>query len=125
VCSYHLEVRSTNSSSDHSLSFTFAAIAGVTRKVLWTRTLFDAEPTGPARYGGVPLPKFKLGHHPPFHQFGSGRELAAQFVLDVDPDDVVEGLLGGGETELDRPFGVEIARPAVDDPHNEGHLARA
>jgi hypothetical protein len=31
-------VHFTNSSSDHSRSVTFAAIAGVTRKVLWTRT---------------------------------------------------------------------------------------
>jgi hypothetical protein len=34
----YFDVRSTNSSSDHSRSVTFAAIAGVTRKVLCSRT---------------------------------------------------------------------------------------
>src|SRR6185295_3129863 len=42
-------------------------------------------------------------------------ELAAQLILDVDPDDVVKGLLGGGETELERAVGDEVARPAGDD----------
>jgi len=45
---------------------------------------------------------------------------AAQFVLNVDPDDIVEGLLGRGETELDRRLDVEIARPAVNDPMMNG-----
>lgn len=35
---FYSDVLSTNSSSDHSRSLTPAAIAGVTRKVLWTCT---------------------------------------------------------------------------------------
>src|SRR6185312_14557797 len=42
-------------------------------------------------------------------------ELAAQLILDMNPDDVVECLLGGGEAELERALGDEIARPARDD----------
>src|SRR3954468_21375834 len=44
----------------------------------------------------------------------SGDELAAEFVLDVNPDDVVEGLFGGGKAELERTLGDEVARPAAD-----------
>src|SRR5216684_2045600 len=50
---------------------------------------------------------------------GSGHELAAKFVLDVNPDDVIEGLFGRGETELQRPLRLEITRPAADDADNE------
>src|ERR1700730_8018895 len=50
---------------------------------------------------------------------GSGHELAAKFVLDVDPDDIVEGLFGRGETELQRPLRLEITRPAADDADDE------
>src|SRR5450756_1436605 len=38
----------------------------------------------------------------------SGHELAGEFVLDVDPDDIVKGLFGGGEAELERPLRLEI-----------------
>src|SRR6185312_7620660 len=50
----------------------------------------------------------------------SSHELAAELVLDVDADDVVEILLGGGEAELARTRGLEIAGPAGDDAHDEG-----
>src|ERR1700756_3555071 len=49
----------------------------------------------------------------------SGGELTTQFVLDVNPDDVVEGLFRGGEAERRGPLGVEIARPAIDNAHDE------
>src|SRR6202171_5597674 len=45
---------------------------------------------------------------------GSGHELTTKFVLDVYPDNVVKGLFGGAEAELQRPLRLEIARPAVD-----------
>ena len=38
ILNAYFEVRSTNSSNDHTRSVTFAAIAGVTRKVLCSRT---------------------------------------------------------------------------------------
>ena len=38
ICGIQFEVRSTNSSSDHTRSVTPAAIAGVTRSVLCNRT---------------------------------------------------------------------------------------
>src|SRR6185437_7626753 len=60
------------------------------------------------------------GHSPASAANGSGDELTTQFVLDVNPDDVVKSLFGGGEAELDGPLGVEIAWPAVDDAHDEG-----
>src|SRR5689334_13855978 len=50
----------------------------------------------------------------------SSDELAAEFVLDMDADDVVERSLGSGETELTRALGFEVARPAVDNTHDEG-----
>jgi hypothetical protein len=49
---FHVDVLSTNSSSDHSRSVTLAAIAGVTRRVLWTRTL--AELLGDVKAAGAP-----------------------------------------------------------------------
>src|SRR6185369_5691331 len=45
----------------------------------------------------------------------SACELAAKLILDVNPDDVVKRLLGGGEAELERAVGDEVARPAGDD----------
>src|SRR6478752_4203943 len=54
----------------------------------------------------------------------SGDELAAELVLDVNPDDVVEGLFGGGEAELQRAVGHEIARPAADDA-DDGRIGHA
>src|ERR1700749_2043246 len=47
-------------------------------------------------------------------------ELAAELILDVDLDDVVEILFGRGEAELAGALGIEIARPAGDDAHDEG-----
>src|SRR3979411_3383000 len=44
----------------------------------------------------------------------SGDELAAEFVFDMNPDDIVEGLFGGGKAELERALGDEVARPAAD-----------
>src|SRR4051812_32217644 len=44
----------------------------------------------------------------------SGDELAAEFVFDVNPDDVVEGLFSGGKAETESPLRLEIARPAAD-----------
>src|SRR5467141_5449392 len=49
----------------------------------------------------------------------SSHELTTKFVLDVNPDNVVEGLFGGGEAEFYRPLRLEIARPAIDNAHNE------
>src|ERR1017187_4266050 len=49
----------------------------------------------------------------------SGHELATEFILDVNPDDVVEGLFGSREAEFQRPLRLEIARPAGDDAHDE------
>src|SRR5271168_150785 len=46
-------------------------------------------------------------------------EFTTKFVLDVNPDDVVEGFFFGGEAKLPRPPGFEIAWPAVDDTHDE------
>src|SRR5439155_11364186 len=60
-------------------------------------------------HGGAPLNYGKR----------SGHELITKFVLDVTPDNVVEGLFGGGEAEFYRPLGFEIARPAIDNAHNE------
>src|SRR6266702_2894224 len=48
----------------------------------------------------------------------SGHELAAEFVVDVDPDDVIKGLLGRGEAELEGSLRDEIARPTADDADN-------
>jgi hypothetical protein len=42
----------------------------------------------------------------------SACELAAELILDVNPDDVVKRLLGGRKAELERAVGDEIARPA-------------
>src|SRR6266581_8004745 len=56
---------------------------------------------------------------PTFPDHALGHKLAAEFVLDVNLDDVVKRLFGGGEAELERPLGVEIARPAVDNTHDE------
>src|SRR5213076_1454699 len=39
----------------------------------------------------------------------------AELILDVNADDVIERLLGGGEGELERAVGDEVARPARDD----------
>src|SRR5690349_12006102 len=50
----------------------------------------------------------------------SRHELAAELVLDVNPDDVLKVLLGGGEAEFAGAGGVEIARPAVDDTDDKG-----
>src|SRR5262249_41670216 len=47
-------------------------------------------------------------------------ELTTKFVLDVNPNDVVETVFGGGKAELPRPFCFEIARPAVDNTHDKG-----
>src|SRR5947209_20015806 len=49
----------------------------------------------------------------------SGDEIAAKLVVDVNADDIVERLLGGGEAELERPLWIEIARPAADDADDE------
>src|SRR5258706_10029752 len=49
----------------------------------------------------------------------SGHELTTKFVLDVNPDNVFEGLFGGGEAQLCRPLRLEISRPAADDAHDE------
>src|SRR6266436_3974984 len=49
----------------------------------------------------------------------SGHELTTKFVLDVNPDNVVEGLFGGSESEFYSPLGLEIARPAIDNAHDE------
>src|SRR6266480_4928667 len=49
----------------------------------------------------------------------SGHELTTKFVLDVNPDNVVKALFGGGEAKLERPFRLEIARPSLDNAHNE------
>src|SRR5450756_398796 len=49
----------------------------------------------------------------------SGHELTTKFVIDVNPDNVVKGLFGGGEAELERAFRLEIARPAADNTHSE------
>src|SRR6266571_8352241 len=49
------------------------------------------------------------GHSPWKPTNGSGGELTTKFVLDVNPDDVVKGLFGRGEAELERPFRLEIA----------------
>src|SRR5260370_31944608 len=49
----------------------------------------------------------------------SGCELTTKFVLDVNPDNVVKGLFGGGEAETERPLRLEIARPAGDNAHDE------
>src|SRR6516164_989839 len=51
---------------------------------------------------------------------GSPDEVTAKFVLNVDPDNIVKAVLRGGKSELARSFGLEIARPAVDDAHDEG-----
>src|ERR1700755_2235518 len=50
----------------------------------------------------------------------SGNELTTQFVLDVNTDNVIEAMLCGREAKLARPFGLEVARPACDDAHDEG-----
>src|SRR5229473_439997 len=50
----------------------------------------------------------------------SGCELAAEFILDVNPDDIVKGLFGRGKAELERAVGDEIARPAADDADDGG-----
>src|SRR5215467_11628852 len=49
----------------------------------------------------------------------SGDKISAELILDVDADDVVKIILGGGEAELAGAFGLEITRPAVDDAHDE------
>src|SRR5262249_1169358 len=46
-------------------------------------------------------------------------EISAELILDVNADDVVKGVLGCGEAELARTLGLEIARPAVDNAHDE------
>ena len=46
-------------------------------------------------------------------------DVAAEFVLYMDTNDIIESLLGGGKAEFSGPAGVEIARPAVDDAHDE------
>src|SRR5271167_5078514 len=46
-------------------------------------------------------------------------ELTTKFVLNVNPDNVVEGAFFGGETKLARPLGLKIPGPAVNDVHNE------
>src|SRR6516162_1431881 len=51
---------------------------------------------------------------------GSPDEVTAKFVLDVDPDNIVKAVFGGGKSELACSFGLEIPRPALDDTHNEG-----
>src|ERR1700761_4282037 len=50
---------------------------------------------------------------------GSGDEITAQLVFDMDADDIVKILLGGGKAELACPFGIEVPRPAVDDAGDE------
>src|SRR5260370_17046787 len=50
----------------------------------------------------------------------SGCELAAEFILDVNPDDIVKRLFGRGKAELERAVGDEIARPAADDADDGG-----
>src|SRR6202000_607137 len=47
-------------------------------------------------------------------------EISAELIFDMDADDVVEIAFGGGEAKLTRALGLEIARPAVDDAHDEG-----
>src|SRR5689334_5361031 len=49
----------------------------------------------------------------------SADEISAELILDMDADDVVKGVLGGGEAELARALGLEIARPAIDNAHDE------
>src|SRR5215470_15345951 len=46
-------------------------------------------------------------------------ELTTKFVLDVNANNVIEGIFGGLEAELARPLRFEIARPAVDNAHDE------
>src|SRR5258708_37473115 len=47
-------------------------------------------------------------------------ELTTKFIIDVNPDDIVKGLFGGGKAELAGPLWLEIARPAVDYTDDEG-----
>src|SRR5205823_13372554 len=49
----------------------------------------------------------------------SGDELTTKFVLDVNPDNVIKALFGRGEPKLERPLRLEIARPPVNDSHDE------
>src|SRR6185369_5039670 len=51
-------------------------------------------------------------------------ELAAELILDVNPDDIVKRLLGGGEAELERAVGDEVSRPARDDA-DDGRIGHA
>src|SRR3954452_8869754 len=57
---------------------------------------------------------------PVFAAHGSVDELTTKFVLDVNPDNVVEGVFGRGEPKLASPVCLEIARPAGNDAHDEG-----
>src|SRR3954462_16024362 len=45
--------------------------------------------------------------------------VAAELVLYMDTDDIVESLLRGGEAEFFCPRGLEISRPAGDDADDE------
>src|SRR6185369_12005238 len=46
-------------------------------------------------------------------------DVAAEFVLYMDTNDIIESLLGGGKAEFSGAARVEIARPAVDDADDE------
>ena len=82
----------------------------------WTRSRFSPSPCWEDRRG---VDAARNGR-PPRSSFGAGekrrqsklvRPLAAELVLDVGADDLVEALLGA-EAEARRALGVEIARPA-------------
>src|SRR5262249_47230481 len=47
-------------------------------------------------------------------------ELTTELIIDMDTDDVVKRLLGGGEAQLCGALGREIARPAVDNTDDRG-----
>src|SRR5438067_877627 len=48
------------------------------------------------------------------------RELAAELIRDVNPDDIVKSLFSRGEAELERAVGDKIPRPAADDADDGG-----
>src|ERR1700692_3633217 len=49
----------------------------------------------------------------------SSGELTTQFVVDVNPDNVVECFFGGRKSQFQRPLRIEIARPSRDNPDNK------
>src|SRR5437868_1778466 len=49
----------------------------------------------------------------------SGDELTTKFVLDVNPDNIIKALFGGREPELQGALRLEIARPPLNDSHDE------